>query len=216
LVILLALGAALLSGCAGHAKVHTITLGSRKISTTRPLIVHFNPDKCYYWVDDKGRLCVAMRKNDWSPLGELFSREYVLSLVLDEPPAGSARNYRAERRTLRTRRRAGYTHTRSRSLGGIVAVWDYGRRTLKGRFRITALRQSYLVVTGWRNDARVFVIGEFTAVPDREKGEAILARTEEGPMARPPARPKPILIQGPPQESENDRSDSKSAEQGGQ
>lgn len=184
LAVAFALSALWLTGCAGSATVHTIAIGSKKISTTGPLIVRIDPDECYWWLDDAGRLCVAMRESKGLPFSKVLRREFFLSLVLGDPPAGAARNYRVDRRTLRFRRDAGYGHTRAASLGGIAAVWEYGHKTLKGRFRINALRQSYLVLTGWRTDARILVLGEFTAVRNREKGEGILARTEEDEMAR--------------------------------
>ena len=214
--VLLVLGTPLLSGCSGSARVHTITLGSKRISTTSPLIIRIDPDECYWWINDKGRLCIAMRKANWSPLSKLLEREFLLSFVLDDPPAGPARNYRADRRTLRSRRRAGYSHTRAASLGGIVTVWDYGGETLKGRFRITAVRQSYLVLTGWRAGVRVLVIGEFTAVHNRGKGEAILARTEEDKMVRPPARTKPPSVQVQPQDAQTGKSEPTSTKRNGQ
>ena len=192
IALVLPLGMLCLSGCAGGAKIHMIPLGSKRISTTSPLIVRIEPDQCYWWINDDDRLCVAMRKASRLPLGNLRGGEFLLSFDLGKPPAGTARNYRVDRRTLRARRDAGYNHRRAASLGGIATVWDFNRKVLHGRFRITTLRQSYLVLTGWRADARVLMIGEFTAVENREKGEAIFARTEEEGMARSPE------LTGPP------------------
>jgi len=191
IALVLTLTALCLAGCAGRAKIHTIALGSKRISTTGPLIVRTEPEQCYWWINDEGRLCVAMRRSGRVPFGQLRGGEFLLSLDLGKPPAGTARDYKVDRRTLRMRRDAGYNHKRAASLRGIAAVWNFGRKTLKGRFRTTALRQSYLVLTGWRAEAQVLMVGEFTAVHNRKKGEAILARTEEGGATRPPVRKSP-------------------------
>lgn len=187
-----------LMGCAGHGSVHMIPLGPKPIKMTGPLIVPVAPKESYYWVNEQQELCVAMRTKRHSLLGARFEREFILSLVLDGLPAGSARYYRVGRRALRAKTRAGFTHTRSASLSGTAVVWDYGRASLHGRFRLTAKQQSYSVLTGWHGDRRVLFVGEFTAVADQAAGERILARTEEDGMARPPPRSKRIPIQGPP------------------
>ncbi|MFQ5590950.1 MAG: hypothetical protein ACE5HE_07300, partial [Phycisphaerae bacterium] len=106
-------------GCAGHATVVIVPLGVKKISTAAPLTRRLTPDECYYWVNDKEQLCVAMRNDRSSLLGAACRRGCSLSLILGEPPAGSTRNYRMNKRTLRARVQRGYAHTRSASLTGI-------------------------------------------------------------------------------------------------
>ena len=177
-----------LTGCGGHATIHQIPMGIRKISTTGALVRKTTPDECYYWVNEAGELCVAMREAKWSPLGKRFRSEFIASLVLEGLPARTARNYRVGRRTFRGRVEAGYKHTRSASLAGIATVWDYGRHRLRGRFRFSAKHQSYSVLTGWGSNKGLLVVGEFTAVPDRRAGERILARTEERGLERGPPR----------------------------
>jgi hypothetical protein len=167
------------AGCAGHAVVYSVPLGTKQISTTDPLIVRVTPDECYFWVNDQEELCVAMRSFSGSILGKRFHREFLMSMVAKGLPAGSGREYRMDRRTVRARNDAGYAHTRSASLGGIFTVWDYGRGHLRGRFRFTAKEQSYSVLTGWSGNNTVLCIGEFTAFRKR-----LLARTEEGAMGR--------------------------------
>lgn len=195
-----------LMGCAGQGSVHMIPLGPKPIKITGPLIVPVAPKESYYWVNEQQELCVAMRTKRHSLLGARFEREFILSLVLDGLPAGSARYYRVGRRALRAKTRAGFTHTRSASLSGTAVVWDYGRASLHGRFRLTAKQQSYSVLTDWHGDRRVLFVGEFAAVADRATGERILARTEEDGMSRPPPRGKPIPVQGPPRTPPADRS----------
>ena len=191
-----ALGLLLLAGCAGHASIHLVPLGGSKISTTAPLVQKITPDECYYWVNEKNELCLAMREVDRSIWGKRFEGEFILSLVLEGLPAGAARDYRVSRRTLRARLRAGYRHTRAASLGGIVGVWDYDGGELKGRFRMSAKHQTYSILTGWGGNAAVLFVGEFTAVLDRPAGEKILARTEERGMERPPPGTKPKRLPG--------------------
>ena len=180
-----------LSGCAGRATVYTTSLDTKKIGAAGPLVVRMSPDQCYFWLNEKQELCVAMRSVNPSLAGRRFEREFVLSLVLDEPPAGSVRQYSAGRRTMRARVRAGYSHTRAASLSGVVLVWDYGMNKLRGRFRLIAKQQAYSVLTGWRGDQRMLFVGEFNAVSNRVAGEEILRRTEEDGMERVPAPAKP-------------------------
>ncbi len=181
----------LVAGCAGHASVHTAALSTRKIGTTGSLVRTVTPDECYFWVNQKQELRIAMRGTRLSLLGSRFKREYVLSLILEGLPAGSTRNYRMNLRTLRARHRRGYGHVRSASVTGIAAIWDYGRRRLHGRFRVVAKEQSYSVLSGWGSNRRVLILGEFTAVENQRAAEAILAQTEKDGMQRRAARPRP-------------------------
>lgn len=187
-----------ITGCTDRASIHMISLADRRISTTEPLIERITPRECYFWENDKGELCVAMRSSSGSILGRRFKKEAIASFLLEGPPAGAARNYTVTRRTARILRHAGMSHTRCASLGGIIAVWDYGGNTLRGRLRFSAKRQDYSVLVGWSGNTKVLFVGEFTAVRNRTAGEKILTRTEEGGMKRSPPRPQPIPVQGPP------------------
>jgi hypothetical protein len=172
------------TGCAGHARVHVVPLGTKRIDTASPLIVTVTPDQCYFWINEQEELCVAMRSFSGSMMGKRFEKEFLLSLVAKGVPAGSGREYRMDRRTARVRHDVGYGHTRSASLSGILAVWDYPRNQLRGRFRFTAKQQSYSVLTDWTGNNPVLYLGEFTAVKDRVRGERLLSRTEESAMGR--------------------------------
>lgn len=143
--------------------------------------------ECYYWFDEQSRLCVALRDQRGSFLGKVLSEDRALSLVLGEAPAGDARSYTVDRRTLRMRIDQGYSHLRGASLSGIAAVWDYkSGRSLRGRFRITATQQSFSILTGWSGDTRVLLAADFVAVPDESAGRRLLALTEEGALRRDP------------------------------
>ena len=182
----------ILSGCTGHAEVNIVPLGTKRIDTTAPLIVRVSPDECYFWVNEQDEFCVAMRNSSRSILGKRFEKEFLLSLVAKGLPAGGGREYRMDRRTARVRHDAGYGHTRSASLSGIFAVWNYRRNQLRGRFRFTAKEQSYSVLSGWSGNNAVLVVGEFMAVADRAAGEKLLARTEDGAMSRTTTQTTPV------------------------
>jgi hypothetical protein len=185
---LLAVGA----GCAGHGSVYLIPLNPRKLNTTEQLVYQVTPRRCYYWIDES-RLYIAMSDFHWSPLGEMHEREFALSFVLDGLPAGGARMYQANRRTMRLRSRDGLSNLRSASVAGLLTVWDFNQRRLHGRFRLIARKQSYFVLSGWGRSAPALVVGEFTAVEDRAAGEAILARTEQDALKRfPEASQQPL------------------------
>jgi len=173
------------AGCAGRATVHMIPLGAKRIDTTAPLIVRVSPDRCYFWVNEQEELCIAMRRFSGSIFGKRFEKEFLLSLVTKGLPAGSGREYRMDRRTARMTHDMGFRHTRSASLSGILAIWNYRQdQLLRGRFRFTAKEQSYSVLKGWNGNDAVLVVGEFMAVEDRARGERLLSRTEQGAMGR--------------------------------
>lgn len=181
-------------GCSGFASVYIVPLDARRISETEPLVVQVRPQACYYWIDGDDRLCIAMREVR-SMLRDKYHRsELTLAIVLDGPPAGSARDYRVGRDTARLRRRHGLSHTRARSRRGVVGVWDYGGRVLRGRFRFHADQQAFFVVSGWTGRRVVLCVGEFTAVHDRAAGEAILDAVAEGADATARRPGDPILI----------------------
>ncbi len=182
------------SGCTGHAEVHIVPLGTKRIDTKAPLIVRVSPDECYFWVNDQEELCVAMRSHSRSIFGKRFGKEFLLSLVAKGLPAGGGREYRMDRRTARVRHDAGYTHTRAASLSGILAVWNYRRNQLQGRFRFTTREQSYSVLKGWSGNSTVLLIGEFKAVHHEAAGKKLFARTEEGSMSRSAQAPNRATI----------------------
>ena len=161
-----------------------VALDAKKIAVTGPLVPHITPDECYYWLNDDGKLCVALRQKHQSFFSPIFSQDISLSLVLGEPPAGDTRAYPATRETLRMRTTSGVTQLRSGSLAGGSVVWDYGKRQLRGRFRITVKQQTYTVLTDWTGQSRVLLIGEFTATENRERGAEILRRSEEDGLER--------------------------------
>lgn len=197
-IFVLVLVTLVLTGCAGRASVHIVSIGGKRLSATSPLVVKVSPDECYFWLSDNDELCVAMRQASGSILGKQHEREFILSMILDGPPAGPARHYRLNRYSVRIKGRNGFVYTRAASLAGEAIVWDYDTDHLRGRFRMVAKHQTYSILTGWRGDARVLIVGEFSARRDAQAGKEILVRTEEEGMEREPSHAKPVPIQGPP------------------
>ncbi len=193
----------MMTGCAGRANVQVVPLGTQRINTSGPLISELTPRECYYWTNDDGDLRVAMRSRKRSLFDRRLDQEFVLSFVFDDVPAAASRDYRFNRRTARCRTHAFIFHARSASLNGIATVWDYGKSTLRGRFRFYAKIQTYHLLAGWRDDGNALYTGEFEAVADRRKGEAILAETEGTGMERSAVperdtRPRPTENPTPP------------------
>jgi len=193
----------LLSGCSGHASVYLVPLTSKKIGPSTPVLLELATEECYYWIGADGGLRVAMKDVSGLWGGRYLKRNFHLSLVLEAPPAGKARMYQARRNTARLRARLGpFTHVRSASLRGIVAVSrkrEHG--AIEGRFRLFTRQQSYHFLKGWSGDQNVLLTGSFHAVENRAKGEAILQYTEEGTLARRPGDNVPAAIRlSPPRE----------------
>ena len=141
-------------------------------------------DRCYHWLDQQGRLCIAMASDNLSLIGGDDQPSMVMSLVFDAQPAGPGRDYRVTRRHLRMITRAGSRHRRWGSLSGIVAVWRERGGRLRGRFRIAAKQQHFSIALGWAGRGRALLVGEFLAVQNSKKGMLILKRTEANGMQR--------------------------------
>jgi hypothetical protein len=182
-VILTALLLATLSiGCAGTIKVVSADFG--KLPERAPLVRQYAVQRCVYWTDEDGQLCIAMTYKNPFPLGNWGRKSVLMSLVLDAPPTGPARSYRANRTTLRMIASEGMAHRRWASRSGIVTVsrgWD---GSLRGKFRFFAKEQSFWIFTGWRGRTHSLVVGEFLAVEDATSGERILTASEVDGMGR--------------------------------
>ncbi|UCG15718.1 MAG: hypothetical protein JSV19_10530 [Phycisphaerales bacterium] len=195
------MSAILASGCHNSAKLHLIPLTYSRIDAKAPLVLSLQAQQCYFWVDERQQIRIAMT-GQTAPLFDKESRRtFDVSLVLDGVPANVARNYRVTRRGLRGTLSQGDQHTRFASIRGIAAVWLDGPDRIHGRIRISTKHQKFSVLLGWHASRQVLVLGEFDAVRDQRRCEAILARTEQGGMERDPfepSRPGPTHITGPP------------------
>lgn len=182
----------LVGGGCTRGRVTLLPINFQRIDSSAPLIEEFRPTECYYWLNDHRQLCIAMAVRCTALRPPSTGREFYLSIVLDEPPAGTARTYKVHSDTFRGRRRIGLNTIRFASLEGIVGVWDYGSGNLSGRFQFRGLQQSYMVLTGWAYTRTLFAVGEFRARMDRARGEALLARTEQEAMKRRSPRDRTI------------------------
>lgn len=190
-----------LLGCTPAGRVNIGSLNLTRIRSSEKLIETIVPEDCYFWIGDQGECCIAMTMKHDSWRGEMYRHEFELSLVLEGTPAGSTRMYPMSRRSIRGTHRKGAMLLRFASTGGVAAVWNFKERTLSGRFRCIGLQQSFFVLTGWSTSRPIFCEGEFTAVYDREKGEAIRDRTEEGSMKRLSGMVPPTVKVKPPRDA---------------
>ena len=90
---LLACAAAASVGCRGQASVYFTPMDFKRITTNRPLMCHFKPNECYYWINDDGKLCIAMQRRSGRLLGNWLRRAFLLSTVLGAPPTAPARPF---------------------------------------------------------------------------------------------------------------------------
>ncbi len=171
---------ACLGGCGGSATVQLIPLNTRTMAPDTPLEYRFKINSCVWWVDDDDRINMAFRFDKLSPLGNLTRDALEISLVLDEMPAGTGREYRVNRHTVRGLWHRSALHLRLRSLTGIVVLDVMPNERLTGQFRFNCSARKFEVLTGWRRQSAVLVQGSFTAVHDPLTGPAVRERTEAG------------------------------------
>ena len=122
---------------------------------------------------------IALRYHKRNLFHKAFGQEMLVVLDLPDTPAGSGKDYAVTPRTLRATYDAGFTHTRAHSMDGIVAIWDFGQKQLRGRFRLSVRQQSFMVLTGWAGNAPLIYTGEFVALPNQQAGTEILKRVNK-------------------------------------
>lgn len=167
------------AGCTGHARITLIPLSSSAIEPDGPLEIRLNPQECYWWVDDDGKLNLAMAYHNLSLLGNYTRDALELSLILGEPASRPERRYSVDRKTARGVWHRGAFHLRLRSRRGAVALRLRDDNILVGRFRLFCMSQSFGVLTGWNSRAQVLVQGQFTAFHDEHHGKPIFERIEK-------------------------------------
>ena len=186
----------LAAGCGGRTRLWLVPVEPEKINPRRPLVSRFDLPAAYFWTNERHELCIALSRGRASG-----RRTFDLSLVLDGAPAGYGRKYRVDRRTLRAVVRRNGPPRRYASYHGIASVWleEDDRNVLSGRFKIWANEQEYrLWMDSWTGNHEVLWLGEFRAIRDRAKGEAILQRTEVEELKRGPPLGRPRPVTGPP------------------
>ncbi|MFQ5492007.1 MAG: hypothetical protein ACE5GE_14920 [Phycisphaerae bacterium] len=196
----LLLAVACLAGCAGRATIHVIPADYDRISTVRDLNEVYHPAHACFWVNARDELCLAFSTHPALEPDARPAESFDLSFVLEGQPAGPARNYLADRRTMRALIQKRIGRYRYGSLKGIVAVWfdQHDPDLLMGRFRILANEQDHTWWRGWAGNRQVLFVGRFQAVRDVINGRAMLDRTEAGALKRPPRIGKPVPVTGPP------------------
>lgn len=187
-------------GCqSGSARFHVIPLGTRSLAPRSELLSTWQADRCFWWNDEGGRLCVVAEGRTISWRGKYFSTRQSISLVLPRTPEAARESYAVDRETARMISRVGLVHTRAASLSGLVTIWDVDGKRLRGKYRVLGRQQNFVVLWGWRGDQNVLLLGEFRAVHDPRRGEEILRRTEEGALvrrSRPPVADEPRAGRG--------------------
>ncbi len=193
LCAVLALG--LLAGCQGRGRVELASLNYREIDPPSPRFSGLDLERCYWWTDEAGQVWIALEHDKpWLLLGgEHFV--FQLSLVLEKPPAGHARNYLVSKRELRGVARFGPVESRFVSLAGVVALYRESSNRLRGSFRLDVARQAQEFLGGWSPGSRYLMLGTFEAVPDEQQGRRIAAATEAfGWDRQPPTASQPSTL----------------------
>ncbi len=166
------------SGCAGSGRLELAALNYRAIDPPAARTVQLDLDRCYWWTNEQGRVCIAMQQERWNALLPKFKFDFQASLVLDEPPAGRARDYVVSPRVLRGLVRAGPALSRFTSAEGVAALYRESGQRLRGSFRMRARREVAQLLGGWSRPVNYLLQGTFTAVHDEGRGRAILEVTE--------------------------------------
>jgi len=179
------LAAACGPSCTGDAHVHMVPMDSRHIQR-RPRYAHIAAQRCFWWVDGRGRIQVALAWQSPLPPHQTF----ILSFDLGKPPAGRARNYRIRRgRVLGLIRANPLSVRRLISYAGIVGLWREGPDTMVGSFRIWCRSQTLAIPAGWTDNSPQLLWGTFRAVRDRQRGEPLRREAETGLPASQPHAP---------------------------
>jgi hypothetical protein len=181
---------AALGGCAG-GRVDVISLDFRNIDGPDPVVHRIPLDDCCWWLDEDGKVCIAMERRgmpDW-PLGPF---RFEMSLVLERPPAGQARNYSIDSRALRAVARLMFVRSHFTSRVGILALYRERPDRLRGSLRIQVESESPQLLGGWSR-SRYLMLARFHAVHDPRRGREILARTEERGWERDAPATRPAL-----------------------
>jgi hypothetical protein len=180
-----------LAGCAGTGRVSVAALDYQAIDPPAGPPAQFTQldlDACCWWTDADGHVWVAMACERPSWLVPEWRFRFLLSLALDQPPAGRARDYRLGQKELRGVARFGPAQSRFESVRGIVALYREPGEQLRGSFRMEAAREVQQLLGGWSRASRYFMMGTFRAVHDEARGRRIAADAEAlGPERPPPA-----------------------------
>ena len=191
--------ALLLVGCGGSGEVKFVSLQPKEIDPPSTDVWSYPVQECYWWVDEAGDLNVALRCPRHNLLLGRYGRvDLDVSFVLDEPPAGSGRNYKIGQRETRTLFRSALQNLRLISTSGIAGITMRDDGTLRGSFRMWIQpRTEVELFSFFPNDSGALLcFGTFQAVKDEQKGKAIRTLCESGGWGR-GSRPAPPATSQP-------------------
>ena len=195
-------------GSAGGG-VDLIDLNYRRIYDTDSLIRHVDIQQAYWWTDGE-RVYIALTASQ-PGLSKFNRKRFDLSMALSGLVASQSRTYQLGPDSVRAYLHQGFEHERYRSVRGIASVRIDRSGRLTGRFRLTAAKEFFYVLTNWSPAGPVVVVGTFTASKNEKTGLEILKRSEEDGMDRRrlrntvrrnrtklhPNRSKPVRVRGP-------------------
>ena len=184
-VVIAIVGAVCCGGCqTARTGVEVIDLDYRRINDDEKMIRHVDVGKGYWWTEGD-RLIVALT-TDTKGLTPLDHKRFDLTLALDGMPAEKSRTYELGREAVRGYLRYGLSHERFRSMLGIANVQFGSGNRLRGKFRLSAAKEFFHVLTDWAPAGPVVLVGEFSAVKNQRAGGEVLARSDEDGMGRTP------------------------------
>jgi hypothetical protein len=192
-----------LTGCQGRGRVDVAALNFQAVDPPAGPPAEFTRlemDRCYWWTDDQGKVWVAMERDQPIGWGTDWHFKFQLSLALDQPPAGRARDYLVTKRELRAVSKFGPSQSRFVSLVGVVALYREPDNRLRGSFRLQVAREMQELLGNWSAATRWLMLGTFEAVPDPGRGKEIATESEAfGPQRESPAESAPPPASQPSQ-----------------
>ena len=163
-------------GCVDSGVITVVSLHASEIDPPSNVIMECAIRDGAWGLDESGKLNIALTGGRRGPQGGLLGGDrFDLILDLDEPPAGSGRNYRVRPNRARAVIQSGFRVGRLRSYHGIVGITILDDRRIRGRFRIWMRRQSDwnpLSLLGRRTD-NVLVFGAFEVQRDDDTSDVI-------------------------------------------
>ena len=167
------------SGCVDSGIITVVSLHASEIAPPPNIIMECSIRDGAWSLDESGKLIIALTGGRREPHGGLLGGDrFDLILDLDEPPAGSGRNYRVRPNRARAVIRSGFRVGRLRSYHGIVGITILDDRRIRGSFRIWMHRQSDwnpLSLLGRQTD-NVLVFGAFEVRRDDDTSDVIRRR----------------------------------------
>lgn len=181
------------TGCTGRGEVRAVPFARSDFTRQEPLIQTVPVEEAYYWLREDGTVGVALGYHGSSLFGRAFDADWRMSLVLEDLPAGREKLYRLGPQSARVAQSVGGDQRRARSLTGVAVLQAPRGNRLTGRFHLTVRQQQFTLLGGWSPSPYQapmwIVVGEFEAVLNATRGEAILAETEANGFDRQPQRP---------------------------